>query len=650
MVSTRSGSDYSLIAILELSKITARKDEAKRKGVLGPLTKESRVTKTQVSSPSRTSRSTRGQQQKVIRLRSTRRKTPSPTFIGTGVQSKNTLETRKAETATITALDQEKVLSSREQKLKIIKNFTRETDTARTLQVVIRTGEYKGPTFKPPKDLAIWKKAYPRKKDGKDFFSNEVNWKVGCQPFMAWKGVETEVYRRAFHALQECCRKHKDKITLNVTEKPLLPGHTYQGSRHMFHSIIEPILSCATSNNNQKLGSNRLFGALTYGHGQQSKSSPNYHKLINMKQKELEEIVRPAGRYTQNAKAILSLFHNIREENIKRDGLTTEDAENIHKEAMDAEDWNEGLLSLKFLDGLSMQDIFDKLLKYRGLKCKTAACIMCFTFGFAVFAVDTHVYRQCQWLGWIPYGCTRDDAYKFLTLVIPPQLMRDLHQGFWHHGQFCFRCNRKTYYKISDPQWKDTVCPLEQFGINRFPTWELAKETMRPKNTAASKKPKKLADPGRIVTYTLKTEKDVAGVEAAGYEIVETEIDDAFGAGRELSNIKKELKRTAYIPAAVRDAFLASRKTTRPVKIVKSKQTKITKRPKAPAKSNGKTLKQTTTTTTTRRSRKRLTIEIEKHGAVAEEGVEDEEEIVAEEAMEGDEEMEEDEETDEDDD
>ncbi len=85
--------------------------------------------------------------------------------------------------------------------------------------------------------------------------------------------------------------------------------------------------------------------------------------------------------------ALTARYKAIRAENITKMGLGEEEAAKIHQEALDAGDWTDGLLSLDFMVGLTMQEMFDKLVSYLGIGAKTAACIMCFSFGFAVFAV-----------------------------------------------------------------------------------------------------------------------------------------------------------------------------------------------------------------------------------------------------------------------
>ena len=448
----------------------------------------------------------------------------------------------------------------------------RKTDADKTVSIRLRVGDFVGTAFRAR--YVNHKRVYY-----KGFFSNNKGFKVGHHPFLHWKGPHPQAYWDYFNAL----KKHHDTgkeggLKLNVVVDPILPGHAYTGDGHKFHALIEPIISCATSNNNQKLGSDSLYRNLTYRNGKVSKISPNYHKLRTLPKEDFEVILRPSGRHKNNSKYIMALFDNIRKENIEKRGLTDEEAAKIQEDAENAEDWTDGLLSMDFMVGMGMQEMFDKLVTYDGIACKTASCIMCFSFHFAVFAVDTHVFRLCQWAGWIPRNCTRDDAFKFFTIAIPPELHRDLHQALWHHAQLCYRCDASTYKNIDNPKWKKTVCPLEQFGLDRFPGWEPKKKpTVKKQATAGTKR-----------RYPLTTDTGVADAIAAGHDIIEVEyrIDDDFGASTR--NTRMERKRYLSLTLAEFKEFRKFQKSRVVTKTVRQRKITITKE-----------VELTTTTTTT---------------------------------------------------
>jgi endonuclease III len=493
----------------------------------------------------------------------------TPASTGTG----RTLRSRTTDETTTLVLEENSVVSEKQKKADE-KYIERKTDTDKTVSIRLRVGDFVGTAFRAR--YVNHKRVYY-----KGFFSNNKGFKVGHHPFLHWKGPHPQAYWDYFNAL----KKHHDTgkeggLKLNVMVDPILPGHAYTGDGHKFHALIEPIISCATSNNNQKLGSDSLYRNLTYRNGKVSKISPNYHKLRTLPKEDFEVILRPSGRQNNNSKYIMALFNNIRKENIEKRGLTAEEAAKIQEDAENAEDWTDGLLSMDFMVGMGMQEMFDKLVTYDGIACKTASCIMCFSFHFAVFAVDTHVFRLCQWAGWIPRNCTRDDAFKFFTIAIPPELHRDLHQALWHHAQLCYRCDASTYKNIDNPKWKKTVCPLEQFGLDRFPGWE-------PKKKATVKKQ---ATAGTRRRFPLITDTDVADAIAAGHDIIEVEyvIDDDFGASTHLSNTWIERKRYLSLTLAEFREFRKFQKSRVVTKTVRRRKITITKE-----------VELTTTTTTT---------------------------------------------------
>jgi endonuclease III len=540
MVTTRSGKDHVLVHAIAMSKATARAKEADNKTLLGP---KSRAKKT----PSATrlvvvSLNSRGQQKKSAgpKPKTSRSQTVPPPKTTRG----RTLRSRIIQDAEPLVIQQETSVTGTKNK-KVAEYIERETDAALTVSFRIKYGFDKGPAFRPSQVNA--KVQYD-----KGFFSNKKGFKVGHQPFLIWKGPNPSQYWDYFKALKEQYDTgDEDGLQLNPTVEPLVPGHAYSGEGHKFHALVEPILSCATSNNNQKLGADNLKFNLTYRDGKIG-SCPNYHRLRTTSKEDFEIILLPAGRNKQNAKFITALYHTIRGVNIKKRGLSAEEANKIQKAAEDAEDWTDGLLSLDFMVGMEMQEMFDQLVSYAGMGPKTAACVMCFSFHFAVFAVDTHIFRICQWAGWIPRNCNREDAFKFFTVFIPPELHRDLHQAIWHHAQLCFRCNVRTWDKVNDPRWKCCVCPLEALGLVRFSGWE-----KQPKDANSSKKePRrnvKLAD--QLTTVPLKTEKDLEDAEASPHKVRAHDVDDAFGAVPELSNTKIKTKRFLYITRAEASAF-----------------------------------------------------------------------------------------------
>ncbi|EAT85294.1 hypothetical protein SNOG_07828 [Parastagonospora nodorum SN15] len=92
------------------------------------------------------------------------------------------------------------------------------------------------------------------------------------------------------------------------------------------------------------------------------------------------------------------------------------------------------------------------------------------------FAVDTHVFRLCKWLGWVPSpgdpaglppnakpgavfpGANRNSTYAHCEVRVPDDLKYPLHQLLIRHGKSCPRCRAIT--SEGSAGW-DEGCPIE---------------------------------------------------------------------------------------------------------------------------------------------------------------------------------------------
>ena len=117
------------------------------------------------------------------------------------------------------------------------------------------------------------------------------------------------------------------------------------------------------------------------------------------------------------------------------------------------------LLTLDHLHALPASEVFDKLLLYSGVGVKTAACTLLFCMQRPCFAVDTHVWRLCRYLKWVPEAATRDTTFGHCDVRVPDGLKYELHQLLIAHGKDCKRCQAVTGEKSKG--WEDAVCCLE---------------------------------------------------------------------------------------------------------------------------------------------------------------------------------------------
>lgn len=77
-----------------------------------------------------------------------------------------------------------------------------------------------------------------------------------------------------------------------------------------------------------------------------------------------------------------------------------------------------GKLSLKFLNKLSNDEIYEELIQYDGVGVKTISCVLAFSLGRDVFPVDTHVHRLTNRLG-IANAVTPVKTFEQLKDKIP---------------------------------------------------------------------------------------------------------------------------------------------------------------------------------------------------------------------------------------
>jgi endonuclease III len=125
-------------------------------------------------------------------------------------------------------------------------------------------------------------------------------------------------------------------------------------------------------------------------------------KMIKLKVKEIEDIIRPCGLSPRKSKAISELSHILLNEH----------------------------------DG-NVPDNFEDLEKLPGVGHKTASVVMSQAFGFPAFPVDTHIHRLAQLWG-LTNGKNVTQTEKDLKKLFPKQSWNKLHLQIIFYGrEFC---------------------------------------------------------------------------------------------------------------------------------------------------------------------------------------------------------------------
>jgi endonuclease-3 len=162
--------------------------------------------------------------------------------------------------------------------------------------------------------------------------------------------------------------------------------------------LVDTILSQNTSNANSDAGFKRL-----------RRRFRSWNQVMNAPTDEVETCIRVSGLSRIKAPRIQAILRQIKAE--------------------------QNNIDLQFLAGMNDEDACAYLTKFIGVGMKTAACVLLFAFGKALFPVDTHIHRIAIRLGWVPSGASADQTQKILTPRIPPQDRYSMHVLLIEHGR-----------------------------------------------------------------------------------------------------------------------------------------------------------------------------------------------------------------------
>lgn len=236
-------------------------------------------------------------------------------------------------------------------------------------------------------------------------------------------------------------------------------------------ALIRTLLSGATSGNNSALAFDGLvkrFGILKEGIG---KGSVNWDAVRQAPLKDVFEAIKRGGLADTKSKSLKAILDKVYEDNQEQrnrlqsnDGSTGNRDPKMSPEKAEKEKEYEiacaeqHVLSLNHLHLLPTEEAMAELVKYPGIGPKTAACVILFCLQRPCFAVDTHIFRICKWLGWIPPHASEVTAFSHLDVRIPNHLKYSLHQLLIRHGRSCPRCRAITSDKSAS--WEEG-CPID---------------------------------------------------------------------------------------------------------------------------------------------------------------------------------------------
>jgi endonuclease-3 len=182
-------------------------------------------------------------------------------------------------------------------------------------------------------------------------------------------------------------------------------------------SPLEELVSCILSQHTTDATSFPTFARLR-------EAVPDWADLAAMRAEDLAKLIRTAGLPNQKSKAILGSLREIERRT--------------------------GRFDLEVLRLMTMNDARTWLLSLPGVGPKTAAIVLCFSFGLPAIPVDTHVFRVAHRLGLIRKEIGEAKAHAVLEGRVPPELAYRFHTALIQHGrQIC-----------KAPTPKCELCPL----------------------------------------------------------------------------------------------------------------------------------------------------------------------------------------------
>ena len=245
----------------------------------------------------------------------------------------------------------------------------------------------------------------------------------------------------------------------------------------LLDAILRTLLSAATTANNSNLSLQGLKETFQLRQSGIGKGSVNWEAVHKADLSEVIDAIKSGGLAKMkgtNIKKILDVVYN--QNCVRRDALLEEKetgkpanipgAKNMTKEQKDIEiaRITENMLSMDHVFEMTTNEAMDEMTKLPGIGVKTASCVILFCMKRPSFAVDTHVWRHCKWLGWVPETATRDQTFSHCEVRVPNHLKYSLHQLFLKHGKTCGRCRANT--SAGTEEWDNTECPIDHL-VNR---------------------------------------------------------------------------------------------------------------------------------------------------------------------------------------
>ena len=151
---------------------------------------------------------------------------------------------------------------------------------------------------------------------------------------------------------------------------------------------LDELVSTILSQNTNDVNRDKAFYSL-------KAKFPTWEAVRDAASQDVIEAVRIAGLANQKGPRIQKVLQQITEER--------------------------GELDLDFLRRMPAGEVYDWLVRFKGVGPKTTAIVMQFSLGIPAFPVDTHVYRVSGRIGLRPDKLNVEQAHPFLAGLFNPQ-------------------------------------------------------------------------------------------------------------------------------------------------------------------------------------------------------------------------------------
>lgn len=302
----------------------------------------------------------------------------------------------------------------------------------------------------------------------------------GETPFPDWPHPTTEECHIVHDLLMDTIPAERRKRFVLPDDIPP-PSEVVAGCGEVpsiLDALIRTLLSAATNGQNSSnafQGLVKRFGLATDGVG---KGSVNWNAVHKASDDDVFDAIKCGGlakNKTANIKKLLSMVHQENQDRLaillkaKEAGeLENADEEEKAETELELRALQKGILTLDYYHHLEKNEAISTFTNYPGIGVKTAACVNLFCMQRPCFAVDTHVFRLCQYLGWVPpedsrvekqKKVDRNTTFSHCEVRVPDELKYGLHQLFLEHGKKCPRCRAVTGEKSEG--WADANCVIE---------------------------------------------------------------------------------------------------------------------------------------------------------------------------------------------